>query len=529
MESLTCALGSVPFGEAAFDDSDNETNGSAALLDFPVAAPRHDSTLPLVVGVLSLSSPVRNALLKIVRKVGKRNGRTRHHHLEMARAKKQEKGSTRRLGKLIRSSTSVLHQCLRSAHMRGNFARVRGKLQVLDKGHKNSALCVKRFARVASAVAGQQNVSTRKRRGSAWSISKQSMLEMATSYTIGSNSSYNVGHSYSVGHDAVRRTVYHVACCASEVDAQFLLDRVRWLEEEKPDLDFATWLFSFDETDTKVLESTGNGNRLMRKKTAHSCVTKIVFAWRERGGPLTILNAQLTPLELTANNAASLWHTMITHPQMLPVAKFGSTLLRRAALCNGLACRLFPTDDHPANDLLVAAVRTSEADERWTHESLKCLNHQTQLGVMDTIVSVFGLGTTNKLYQIGNFFRMGSYFMRVTLALPSFLTSGCNGRLMRVGAYAVSVADRAFQVAMISYVADTFRFRVFGVNIASRRAKSLQNFKRLFEVWVGGYGQGETILLRDDVALAFEFFFLICVQPPGYYIKTVCKDTVAVC
>jgi hypothetical protein len=505
MQSLACALGSVPFSEAAFDDSGNESSCPVVQLDLLVAAPSQDGFLSVVKCVRSVSPLFRPAQVKIVRTAVKRNGRIRAHHLEMARAKKQGKVFSMRVNKLIGSSSSVLHRCLRSAHLRGNFARVRGKLQELDKGHKSSQLCVKRFARIASAIVGQKKTPTWRRRGSAWSLSNQSMLQLATSYTIGTNSSKNIGHSFSVGHDAVRRTVFHVACCASEADAQFLFDRVRWLEEEKPDLDFATWLLSFDETDTKVLESTGIGNKHARKKTAHSCVTKIVFAWRERGRQLTILNVQVSPLELTANNAACLWHTLTRHAQMLPVAKFGLALLRRTTSSNGLACRIYPTDDHPANDLLVAAARASEADEGWTHETLKCLNHQTQLGVMDTIVSVFALSTTNKLYQIGNFFRMGSYFMRVTLALLPFLASGCNGRLLRVGSHAVSVADRGFQVALISYVEDTFRFRVFGPNIASRRNKAVQQWKTMFTVWVGGYGPGETILLREDVALVFSF------------------------
>jgi hypothetical protein len=83
-------------------------------------------------------------------------------------------------------------------------------------------------------------------------------------------------------------------------------------------------------------------------------------------------------------------------------------------------------------------------------------------------------------------------------------------------AHAVSVADRGFQVALISYVEDTFRFRVFGPNIASRRNKAVQQWKTMFTVWVGGYGPGETILLREDVALVF-FLSHIHASPTSAY------------
>jgi hypothetical protein len=111
---------------------------------------------------------------------------------------------------------------------------------------------------------------------------------------------------------------------------------------------------------------------------------------------------------------------------------------------------------------------------------------------METIVSIFGLGTTNDLYVVSAFFHLSDYYLRLQCSLVPFLR---RNRFRVVVHYIPSADEINFVSAILCFMEDSFstpeRESVDETNRAHRIPMQLTATKRLFAVWVGGFKQGE--------------------------------------
>jgi hypothetical protein len=457
---------------------------------------------------------------------------SRKRHLKYARACKEKKRISFDVDKVLGAAEDTLDSCLASSKLRSKRFKRNGReaTSCPKSNGREATSCqkkrVKLFMLKAKMVERGMKKGPKQRKGTGWSLSPQTEMDICKDYVNGRNTKASLSRSYSCTRPVILRSLALVADMSIEADIRRILEIIAWLKESEPLLEYSSLTIGHDSTSAITQTSVASrqaptsgaivpyvdavdlvsAHTMRGFKVAHVEQVLAIVIYKEATKPALIWSVEVPSLELFNGKAEGQWRGLRGHPVTKALFDVSTALSIRTAASRNPSFLVLPADDATTNDSLVGALGAELATPSRGVTKILCQNHQTQLSLMETIISVFGLGTTNDLYVVSAFFGLSDYYLRMQCAVVPFLAAN---RFVVVRGYIPTVAEEAFAASLLSFMEDNLR--QMGVddkgthlprNVATteRMPLQLQSLRKLFSIWVGGYKHGEKMILNARIS-----------------------------
>jgi hypothetical protein len=330
-------------------------------------------------------------------------------------------------------------------------ARMRGCAFKANALKKKTLLNVSMsLVKASSRAAAHKKILAGRRRGKSWALNSDTQMDMAVDFATGTVSKRSMAKAFTVEKTAVMRSIANVASFSMNADVVRLTDLRRFVAETSPVLDFGLLTIAGDTTRANFAVSLPGSAHANASKPSKSLLTLVVLAWREKGETMQVWNVEMPPLECISDDAATMWRMLHTTPVGQALFALWRAIDFRVKACGHQCFLQLPSDDAKANGRLAEAFSSYHAGTSVTVDRQKCMNHQTQLAVVETVVSIFGLAFTASLYHLSGFFAMSTYFLRCQLALRGFIESADFNSIF-VQDHAQTTVERDFCQALTLY------------------------------------------------------------------------------